>query len=210
MIAYDVKEYQVKGPAWITTERYDVIAKVPSGATPEQVKIMWRSLLAERFGVILQHEPKDFKIEELVVGKGGPKLKETSLDPALLLDPGRPKMENDQLVRPGQVTFIGVNGHAHTTAKGQSLSRLTTMLSNTLDRPVLDKTGLSGKYDFELDFKIDMRPGPPGGPSSSDIANEGPDLPAAVEQQLGLKLVAGQANLDVLVIDQAEKTPTAN
>jgi uncharacterized protein (TIGR03435 family) len=85
-------------------------------------------------------------------------------------------MDHDQLVGPGQVTFIGINGHAHTSAKGQSLFRLTTMLSNTLHQPVLDKTGLTGNYDFELDFKIDMPPAVPGagpgGASSGDIASD--------------------------------------
>jgi len=88
------------------------------------------------------------------------------------------------------------------------------MLGNVLRRPVIDKTGLTGKYDFSIDFRIDLRgfglpPGP--GTSAADSASEpGPDLAAAVRQQLGLSLVAGKTKLDVLVIDKAEKVPTAN
>lgn len=69
--AYDVKAYQVSGPAWFGTERYDIAAKVPERATEEQVRVMWQNLLAERFGVMLHHESKEFQVEELVVAKGG-------------------------------------------------------------------------------------------------------------------------------------------
>ena len=89
------------------------------------------------------------------------------------------------------------------------------MLGNVLRRPVIDKTGLTGKYDFSIDFRMDLRglglPPGPGGAAPADSASEpGPDLAAAVRQQLGLSLVAGKAKLDVLIIDKAEKVPTAN
>jgi uncharacterized protein (TIGR03435 family) len=217
MIAYDVKEYQVSGPVWLNSERYDIVAKVPAGATNEQVKLMWQNLLAERFGVVLHHESKEFQVEELMIAKGGHKLKETAVDAAALLDPGPPKFEKSgELAGPGYVTTFMVNGQAHTEAKGQPLSKLTAMFGNTLGRPVIDKTGLTGKYDFSIDFHFDPRglglPPPPGGPAApADSATEpGPDLAAAVQQQLGLRLVAGKANLDVLVVDKAGKIPTAN
>ncbi len=220
MTAYDVKEYQVNGPAWLNTERYDILVKVGEGATKEQVNVMWQNLLADRFGVILHHESKDFQVEELVVAKGGHKLKETTVDPAAELDPGPPKFdENRGLTGPGFVTTIKASGQAHTVAKAQPLSKLTTMLGGVLRRPVLDKTGLTGKYDFSIEFNIDLRglgiPPGPGGPAPAttpvDSANEpGPDLAAAVQQQLGLRLVGAKANLDVLIIDKAEKVPTDN
>jgi uncharacterized protein (TIGR03435 family) len=219
MTAYDVKEYQVRGPDWLNTERYDIIAKVPAGTTDEQVKRMWQNLLAERFGVVLHHEPKEFQVEELVIAKGGHKLKETSVNAAALLDdPGPPKIDKSgDLAGPGYVTTFTLKGEAHTEAKGQPLSKLTAMLGNTLRRPVIDKTGLTGKYDFSIDFHFDPRalglppPGPGGPAAPADTATDpGPDLAAAVQQQPGLRLVAGKANLDVLVIDKAEKIPTAN
>src|ERR1700733_10253847 len=215
MIAYDVKEYQLNGPAWLNTERYDIIVKVPAGATKAQVNVMWQNLLAERFDVRLHHEPKEFQVEELVVAKGGHKLKDTTVDPAEELDPGPPKFKDGVLNGPGYVTTLTPTGEAHSVAKAQPLSRLTAALGNVLHRPVIDRTGLTGKYDFSIDFKLDMRGlGPlPGGPApgAGDAATDpGPDLAAAVEQQLGLKLVAAKAKLDVLVIDKAEKTPTDN
>lgn len=90
MTAYDVKGYQISGPAWLASERYDIAAKVPAGATQEQVDVMWQNLLLERFGLRLHHESKEFKVEELVVAKGGPKLKETAQDPTAPLPPGPP------------------------------------------------------------------------------------------------------------------------
>jgi uncharacterized protein (TIGR03435 family) len=206
MTAYDVKEYQVSGPAWLNTERYDIIAKVAEGATKEQVNVMWQNLLADRFGVMLHRESKEFQVEELVIAKAGHKLKETTVDPAAELDPGPPKFDkNRELAGPGFVTTFMASGQAHTVAKAQPLSKLTAMLGGVLRRPVLDKTGLTGKYDFSIEFRIDLRglglpPAGPGGPATGtgpvDSATEpGPDLAAAVQQQLGLRLVGGRRTL---------------
>jgi uncharacterized protein (TIGR03435 family) len=223
MTAYDVKTYQVAGPAWLNTERYDIVAKVPAGAAKEQVNAMWQKLLAERFGVVLHHESKEFEVEEVVVDKGGSKLKETDWDPASPLPPGPPQRDkNGGLLSPGQVNTISPreNGASvHTVAKAQPISQLTATLTNVLNRPVLDKTGLAGKYDYTLDYVINQGvllpllpqgqpgPGPAGAPGN--VSDPGPDLAAAV-QQLGLRLVRSKAMLDVVVIDKAEKMPTAN
>ena len=95
-------------------------------------------------------------------------------------------------------------------AKAQPLSRLTAQLGNVLQIPVIDKTGLTGKYDFSIEFKMDLR-ALGVQPSETDNAPDpGPDLATAVEQQLGLKLLPAKAKLDVLVIDKAEKVPTDN
>jgi uncharacterized protein (TIGR03435 family) len=105
-------------------------------------------------------------------------------------------------------------------AKAQTLAPMTQMLSNQINRPVLDKTGLTGKYDFDLEYTPDLSgmqlpPPPPGagpgGPAPADSASDpSPNLAAAVQQQLGLRLVAAKATLDVLIIDRAEKVPTEN
>ncbi len=71
MTAYDMKTYQVYGPDLMNTERYDIIARVPAGSTREQVNVMWQKLLAERFGLVLHHESREFQVEELVIDKGG-------------------------------------------------------------------------------------------------------------------------------------------
>jgi uncharacterized protein (TIGR03435 family) len=217
MIAYEVKSYQISGPAWLSTERYNIIAKVPEGATKEQVNVMWQNLLAERFGVVLHHESKEFQVEELVVAKGGRNMKESAED-----DPsaeGPPKLDNKgNLSGPGLVTMIttGPNGpSAHTVAKAQPLSKLTTMLGNQINRPVLDKTGLTGKYDFDIEFTPNLPlgqlgPGPAIAAPVDNASEPGPNLVDAVQRQLGLRLVSSKAKLDVVVIDKAEKMPTAN
>ncbi len=198
MTAYDVKAYQLNGPDWLNTERYDIVAKLPGGATKEQVSLMWQNLLAERFGLVLHHELKEFQVEELVVGKGGPRLKETAEDPAAPLPPGPPRLKDGALLSPGVVSMIspGPPPKVHTVARAQPLSQLAAMLSNQLNRPVLDKTGLAAKYDFTLDYNLN------GLQASPDNAGEpGLDLAAAVQQQLGVRLVAGKASIDVLVVD---------
>ena len=218
MAAYDVYAYQVSGPTWLGSERYDVVAKVPSGATKEQVNVMWRNLLAERFGVTLHHESKEFQVEELVVAKGGSKLKETAEDPNAPWPPGPPKMVNGELIGPGMVHQIepfGPNGpRTHTVAKAQPLSKLTTMMGNQFHHPVLDKTGLTGKYDFTFEFTPDLRgmplPPPLPGRAPATVVAPQPDLAAVVLQQLGLGLVASKVTLDVVVVDKAEKVPTGN
>jgi uncharacterized protein (TIGR03435 family) len=81
MTAYDVQTFQINAPDWLSTARYDIVANIPLGATKEQVKLMWQSLLKERFGLMLHHESKEFQVDELTVAQGGPKLKETNLGP---------------------------------------------------------------------------------------------------------------------------------
>jgi uncharacterized protein (TIGR03435 family) len=219
MEAYDVNNYQVSGPTWLGAERYDIVAKVPANATKEQVKVMWRSLLAERFGVTLHHESKELQVQELVVAKGGSKLKETAEDATAPLPPGPPKLVNGELSGPGMIHIIsafGPNGpSAHTFAKAQPLSKLTTMIGNQLHCPVLDKTGLTGKYDFTIEFTPDLSGFPtrtpqpsPLGPGSAGAPP--PNLAAAILQQLGLGLEANKATLDVIVIDTVEKVPASN
>jgi uncharacterized protein (TIGR03435 family) len=213
--AYDVKPYQVSGPGWLATERYHVVVKVPAGATKEQVRVMWQNLIRERFALVLHHESKEFQVEDLVVGKDGSKLKQAVEDPDAAMLEGPPKRDkNGALDRPGAIAtiFPGPDSHVSTVAKSQPLSHLTNMLGNVLGHPVIDKTGLSGKFDYTIDFKMVFPlPGPPGAGAAAPVASDpGPDVASAVQQQLGLRLVPGRAKLDVLVIDSAVKVPTEN
>ncbi|HEY7393109.1 MAG TPA: TIGR03435 family protein [Bryobacteraceae bacterium] len=259
--AYDVKRYQVSGPAWLDMERYDIVAKVPPGTTKEQVRVMWQNLLADRFGVALHQVSKVFPVDEMVPAKGGVKLKETTLDAKAVADsspdggglpppplppppggvtaggrgPGMPEIDNNgvpQLTRPGLFMMMTISSNgpsARMVGKAQTIEQLAAMLSNQLGHPVVDKTGLTAKYDFVLEFTPDFNGGmlPPGAvglgagpglapaggdstqvPKASDPA--GATLIAALQQQLGLRLVATKAPLDTIVIDKAEKEPTEN
>jgi uncharacterized protein (TIGR03435 family) len=218
MTAYDVKNYQISGPAWLADERYDVAARVPAGATKEQVRVMWQNLLAERFGLALHHEPREFRVDELVVAKGGAKLKESAEDAAAVMAGKPPELKDGKMNGPGMIVTLmpGANGATamHAYAKAVPMSRLTSLLGNQVNLPVLDKTGLDGYYDFTLEFTV-MLPGAPppvaGGQAAGDSASDpGPNLDAALQQQLGLRLVGSKAKLDVIVIDKAEKIPTSN
>lgn len=222
--AYDVQSYQISGPAWIETERYDVTAKVPAGATREQVRIMWQHLLAERFGVVMHHELRKFQVEELVVAEGGHKLKESEIDPNVppaQAPAGRTRVDKNgfpELDGPGMIHLINKTPHgpiAHTVAKAQPTSQLAIMLGNQLRQPVIDRTGLTGKYDFTLEFTPDMKgipilPQPPEAAFPGSVSAPRSNLPTAIQQQLGLRLVANSATLDVIVVDYANKTPAEN
>jgi uncharacterized protein (TIGR03435 family) len=219
MTAYSKQIFQITGPAWLSTQRYDIVAKVPLGATPEQVRVMWQNLLKDRFGVALHHESKEFEVEELTVAKGGPKLKETDLpSDAEPFDPfsgslkslqtdknGRPQMNGT-----GTMTGLafGTDGRlaAGLFAKGLTLTELAVTLGQSLHQPVIDKTGITGRYDFTLGYTPDQ----PGGLLSSEASDPVANIRSAVEKQLGLKLTRARASLDVIIVDHAEKDPSAN
>jgi uncharacterized protein (TIGR03435 family) len=250
-IAYNVKPYQISGPSWIDSERYDVTATVPEGTTKEQSNVMLQNLLAERFGIKLHHESKDLPRYELTVAKGGPKLKASAAeaDPPAdrvaeppPLPKGPPPIGKDgfpQLPagRKGMMMMLTPKGF-HMAAGSSTISMLTDMLGNMLASPVVDRTGLTGTYDYTLDFARDSvqgdpfgMPPPPGkggegafvtgpgpglGPAGAGPAGpaaDQPDAPSlfvAVQEQLGLKLDKKHGPLDLIVIDHAEKVPTEN
>ncbi|MBZ5633528.1 MAG: TIGR03435 family protein [Acidobacteriia bacterium] len=221
MTAYDVQTYQVTAPDWLQTERYDIVAKVPAGATKAQVSVMWQNLLKERFGMVVHYESKEFQVDELTVAKGGSKLKETS-DPNIEpLTPAAGPLRADkngvpELNGSGAILsiFPGANGAtASMIARGLTSSEIAIRLANSLRRPVIDKTGLTGKYDFVLEFTPDLSgiPLPAGFPGPTDGASDpGTNIASAVEKQLGLKLTSTKGKLDVIVVDRAEKIPTEN
>jgi uncharacterized protein (TIGR03435 family) len=234
MTAYDVQTFQITAPDWLSTERYDIVAKVPAEATKTQVNVMWQNLLKERFGLVLHHESKDFQVDELTVAKGGLKLKETE-DPNIepLTPVGGPLKLNKnglpEMNGSGAIVTISLNNSSPTArmvAKGLPVSEIAIRLAGLLRRPVIDKTGLTGKYDFTLEFTPDLSgagflpppPPPPGGPgpapsstaSAQSASDPGSNIASAVEKQLGLKLTATKGKLDVLIIDKADKVPTEN
>ena len=216
-LAYGLVDYQqqVSGPGWIDTEKYDIAVKIPPGTTKEQFQRMLQSLLAERFKLGLRHETKMLPVYELVIAKNGPKLKE-SVETTLAIgaSANKPASDHDEngfpilpVGIPGFVTSMGPGQTSHWTAIQQPMSVFARMLSNTTasGRTVIDKTGLTGKYDFHLYY--DMRL--PGTPADADDS-AAPILLDALQQQLGLKLADAKAPFDVVVVEHAEKIPTEN
>jgi uncharacterized protein (TIGR03435 family) len=213
---------QIAGPAWIESEWYDINAKVPPGATQDQVNRMLQNLLAERFGLKLHHESREVSGYELVVSKNGSKLKPAAdpkaVPPAAGTTPGKMVLDDDhfpvlpQGVSGTQFSNVDDEGSMRVTGKNQSMFdlMLTIMTSLNDGKRVVDKTGLTGNYDFKMNLAIDggfRRPGL--GPRAPDDP-VGPDIFSALDKDLGLKLQKTQIPIDVLVIDHLEKVPTDN
>jgi uncharacterized protein (TIGR03435 family) len=203
--AYGLEDVQqISGPSWLGEEKYDFICKIPPGTTKQQFQLMLQNLLAERFKLTLHHQTKDFPVYELVAGKNGPKLKDSTGS-----DLARPTAEKDGFPslpagRPSWSMRYDEHMHAHLIAREEPVSALAMALKSAAGRVVVDRTGLTGKYEFTLEFNLK-----PSGPDASDD-DPFPSVFDAVQQQLGLKLEDKKAPFDVLVIDHAEKVPTEN
>lgn len=225
--AYDVRPYEVAGPDWLNTERYSLQATLPLGTSPEQLRTMLQTLLAERFGLQLHHETRIQPVYELSVAKGGPKL--TLAGEAVTGGPDNPRMSLDikrdadgcPIFVPG-VTASGTHisgGVACGTYRKETMASLAHDVAVTLDimdgvfrggkTRVLDKTNLTGEYDFKLKYAFNP---PSGGPTSeaSTPSGDSPSLPEALEKQLGLHLMKTKSPVDVMVIDHVERVPTQN
>jgi uncharacterized protein (TIGR03435 family) len=253
--AYSVKRNQISGgPNWLDSERFDIVAKVPEGTTKEQVRVMLQNLLAERFKLTLHRETKELPIYALVVGAKGPKLKDSTLTDTPPTPDSQPKEggrgeagtqaagppplrgmkigpdgcpETPPMVAGRAANFIVMTPNGECMiSNGQTMDGLAMQLSNRFDRPVIDQTGLKGKYDLRLRYDPssmpggrggDLKGGPGLGPAGGDPANrtvpDGDSPPSifnALQEQLGLKLEAKKGPVDLLMIDQVEKKPTEN
>jgi bla regulator protein BlaR1 len=202
-------------PDWAMTERYDVVAKVaPSDlaayhALPNRQRAaMLQAVLTDRFKLQVHHETKDSPVYTLVVAKGGPKLKEAQPGEA---HPDTAKA-NPNAFQHGATIFA--TGSNQITGEAAKMGDLAVSLSTRgfealgLGRPVIDKTGLTGRYDFVLQFPL------PGANAASTEVEDAPQesaasLSNALQDQLGLKLQSATAPTDYLVIDHVER-PSAN
>jgi uncharacterized protein (TIGR03435 family) len=193
--AYNLNPRVISGGAdWIDSEHYDIAAVTPGDVRPtrDEQMGMLRKLLAERFQLSFHRESKEFSIYVLEVAKGGPKLREAAKPddvPALI-----------NVVYPQSIKL---------PARNVTMEDFVSMLQRAvLDRPVVDKTGLKGRYDFDLEWAQDESQfGGEVGAAPGD-ASAAP-LFTAIQQQLGLRLVATRGPVDALVVDKAER-PSAN
>ena len=188
--AYAVQGAQIEGaPEWIKAERWDVAGVPDKAGKPNlpQFQSMMRKLLEERFGLKLHREQRERPVFALTVAKGGPKLEKSV----------------NQTLGPSNNGGAGPSGtesHRYTNAK---MPDLALMLMIYVDRPIVDQTGLQGRYDFQLQWTKD----------ESAAAATGTDAPpglfTAIQEQIGLKLEPAKATADVLVIDHIER-PSPN
>jgi uncharacterized protein (TIGR03435 family) len=266
-MAYKLKPYQVSGPDWIGTTRFDIVATFPKGATRDDIPEMLRALLKERLKVDAHLENKEHPVLALVVAKGGPKLVESAEKPAAI-DENAPlkdgEMQTDTIDGPVRQTVdmktgsglidMGLKGKMkfsmdrpaagaagappdlssmalHFDAKEMTMAGLVELLSQfssqiggTGGKQIVDLTGLTGHYDVNLSIPftelmaiakaagMDI-PNMPGGTGAGAAAASDPTGQPGMFASLGaygLKLEQRKAAIDQLVVDHAEKVPTAN
>jgi uncharacterized protein (TIGR03435 family) len=199
--AWDLRDLQVSGgPGWINAATWEVTAKVDQPPADwstlrneEQARIerlRMQAVLAQRFALRCHFETKEFPVYNLVLAKGGSKLKPTPTDAATK----------------GSLDHNGRNRENRAEAKGVTMDPVVAMLTQSLGRTVIDKTGLTGLYDFTLTYTSDADA---GSPTSDADPPSGPTIFTALEEQLGLKLESTKGPAPVLVIDHIEK-PTEN
>jgi uncharacterized protein (TIGR03435 family) len=183
--AYGVQHNQISGPAWLDTERFDIVAKIPAGIGKDQIPRMFQALLADRFKLKLHSEKKQLPVYALVAGKNGPKLQKAESSSGLS----------------GGLSL----GRGHVSGK-VAMPWFADYLSLRLGRPVMDQTELDGTYVIALDWVPDETEAPDGGAPGAS----GPSLFTALQEQLGLKLMGTKGPIEILVIDHMEKIPTEN
>lgn len=196
--AYDVKWYQLVSPDWVihggSETGYDVTAKIPPGTSKSDYRLMLQHLLADRFHLVVHRETRELPVYSLVSGKG-PKVV-PSPSPA----PPGPRCA---------MSFVG--NHFHWVCHNTLIKDLAGNLETQFWKTVNDETGLSGEYDFTLDFiPAEEWQSIAGWSPSSAMKDDTANLDAAISEQLGLRLVRGKGPSPVLVLDKAEKNPTEN
>ncbi len=189
MWAYNLKNYQVSFAPSVSPPdvNYDISAKAEGDALPtrEEFRQMLQTLLADRFNLKVHREMKEMPVYALVVGKNGPKFKESAPDAAF-------------------TGYGGVNGrNQYMKQTKATMEDLAGALGIFADRPIVDKTGLTGTYDYRVDATPDFRLHN-GSEDLNDI-----DIFRAVQEQLGLKLEPQKAPVEILVVDHIEK-PSGN
>ena len=183
--AYSVKDYQVTGPNWLKADRYEIVARTPSPSDDAHIKAMLQALLADRFKLVVHRESRDLNAYTIAQGKNGTKLRAT---------------------QGGQENSLSFQG-MKLAFRNYSIAALAKFLSSlpSIDRPVIDATGLQGNFDF--DISVDADGTDPGAVKRAML--EWASLFTDLDQQLGLKVEARKGPIDTIVVDRVEK-PTAN
>jgi uncharacterized protein (TIGR03435 family) len=186
--AYGVKRYEVSGgPSWLDSDRFDVEARAEGDPSREQMMAMLRNLLEDRFRLKVHREHKEGSVYALVIAKGGAKLKKP--------EPG----EQPPFVRFGRTGAPTENALTYVVwGHRASVPLIAEGLSGELQKPVLNRTGITGEFDFRLEYTAD-----------DAHPENGPSLFTAIQEQLGLRLESTRGPISTIAIDHAEK-PSAN
>lgn len=192
--AYGMKDFQVEGPPWLNSERFDIAAKFPDAFPKDRdgynagLRAMMQKMLADRFKLAVHQERKVLSVYGLVAAKGGIKFKEAPEGPS-----------NSQ------------SRGTHYEGTSVTMAKFAEFLERRLELPVLDMSGLKGVYNLTLDWVPEPRQSAERtGDSPVADSPSGPTLTVAIQEQLGLKLEMRKAPIEILVVDHAERAPTEN
>jgi uncharacterized protein (TIGR03435 family) len=224
--SYGLRDYQIIDTVdWINTERFDVQAKAPADYKPQRpapcfpsncpltpVQLMMQDLLRDRFQLTTHRERRELSVYQLTIAKSGFKLKEADPTapavPSPPPPPGTPPPRNSSELPtppPGAMGIFAIG----LAASSVHIGALASTLSEILGRPVIDKSGLNGDYDFKFVFSRVGLSGPPGPPAAPvaglDASDPLPTIFTAIQEQLGLRLDSAKAPVEVLVIDSVSK-----
>jgi len=224
-IAYDVHGYQVSGPDWMVDRKWDIAAKMPEAASPDQIPRLLQGLLAERFGLKAHRESRPKQVYALLAAKTGVKLfpstEEQNQENPLQVDTSRDGRSTTVTGAGRGITKTEMqpDGSMHFESTRMTMPLLADALAYYLDRPVIDMTGMPGKYVVNLEFSAaDLRfaamkagAGAYSQAVMPELASEpvGASLITSV-QKLGLRLEKQQAPIELIVVDQLEKMPTVD
>lgn len=200
MRAYGLKEFQISGPDWIDAARYDVSAKLPEGATEDQTPAMLQQLITERFRMTVRWDTMEASAYALVVGKGGPKLTPSAND-----------ADGREQPPPDRARSINLSSADPVKLNGATMAALADFLSRVLGVPVIDSTGLQGRFDITLGIPYKDLLAAQGLPlsPSADTSYTPTSIFDAV-RGVGLRLQPQKTNVKKLIILHADRVPTEN
>jgi uncharacterized protein (TIGR03435 family) len=226
LMAFNIKIYQLEGPDWISSARFDVDAKIPSGGDRSDIRFMMQHLLEDRFGLKTHKGSKELPVYALVVAQDGLKMQESKLEPGETLFTASDMID---VKASGGREGVNLNyGHGTTFAfannkiEGRRLTMqvFVDILGRFTDRPVVDMTKLTGPYDFTIDLSQEdymsmlirsaVNAGVTLPPEALRMMNNSDDTLMMAMRRLGLKLESRKAPVDTIVVDEMRKTPGAN
>ena len=216
--AYGFQPFEFSLRATCCQARFDFTAKVPAGSTKEQFELMLQDLLVERFQLDLHREQKEMAVYALTVGGKGPKMKQsapgtaaTSKDPWIDSPPYTMGKDGYPVFRAGQFGLAGGNGYYRWTDVNVSMKEIVKTLSYYLNGPVVDDTGLGGKYDIDMTWAFDLAGLTDSGHQLPEAPEAyGPTLIKAVRDQLGLQVISRKGHGDIVIVDRVAKVPISN
>ena len=226
-LAYDIPSYRLSGADDLNLVMFDIQAKMPEDTTKEQFQLMLQNLLKERFGLKVHWVDRPMDKYDLVVAKNGPKLKEGAPDQPSESGDSRPgpgfseppKRNPDgfPIPPPGNQRWMAImNGKAVMRGHNETTAVMASQFSIQVGHPVMDATGLTGKYDYTIYWSAGSTSALAAAPGSANESlpaapePDGPSLFVALQEQLGLKLESKKGQTPVLIVDHVEKTPTEN